>query len=99
MAGDKPSPSAFKAYELPTRASPRLAALRARSAATPYLEAPITPAVRAPDTTRKTARISVKNYSMRLANRGGPSIVSPITNTPIKISSDSETGSKPEDIV
>ncbi|MED6188492.1 hypothetical protein PIB30_086480 [Stylosanthes scabra] len=49
MAGNKPSHSAKgKAKAYPTRASPRLAALRSQSTAKPQPETPVTPAVTAP---------------------------------------------------
>ncbi|MED6113185.1 hypothetical protein PIB30_068516 [Stylosanthes scabra] len=77
-----------KAYGSPTRASPRLIALRAQAATIPTPKAPVAPAVPAPLTARRTARISVKYYSMKLADRGGPSNVAPVDNDPIEVSSD-----------
>ncbi|MED6186948.1 hypothetical protein PIB30_071642 [Stylosanthes scabra] len=102
MARNGPSPSAKgkgKVHGPPTRTSPRLVALRAQGAVNPTAEAPFTPAVPAPPTTRRTARIFVKYYSMKLADRGGPSNVAPVDNDPIKISSDSESELKPEDTI
>ncbi|MED6196365.1 hypothetical protein PIB30_046774 [Stylosanthes scabra] len=102
MAGGKSSPSAkgkTKVYALPTRASPRLATLRAQSAATSYPETPVTPTVLAPVTAKRTARMFVKYYSMRLANMGGLSNVTQPSHTPIEIISDSETNSKPKDTI
>ncbi|MED6140063.1 hypothetical protein PIB30_089603, partial [Stylosanthes scabra] len=51
----------------------------------------------APPTARRTARISVKYYSMKLADRGGPSIVAPTDNDPIEVSSNSDSEFKPTD--
>ncbi|MED6172413.1 hypothetical protein PIB30_049816 [Stylosanthes scabra] len=68
----KPSPLAkgkAKMHALPTRASPRLAAFRARLATASRPVAPVTSAVPAPPKARRTARISVKYYSRQLAER------------------------------
>ncbi|MED6158811.1 hypothetical protein PIB30_036224 [Stylosanthes scabra] len=102
MDRNGPSPSAkgkAKAYGHPTRASPRLAALRAQVATNLTPEAPVVPAVPVPPTTRRTARISVKYYSMKLADMGGPFNVAPADNDPIEVSSDSESELKPEDTI
>ncbi|MED6137817.1 hypothetical protein PIB30_068589 [Stylosanthes scabra] len=99
MARNGPSPLAKrkgKGYGPPTRESPWLAALRARLAANSYPETPVTPVALAP-TARRTARIFVKYYSMRLANKGGPSNVTPTNYDPIEIGSDFETESQLED--
>ncbi|MED6210016.1 hypothetical protein PIB30_060127 [Stylosanthes scabra] len=85
MTRSGPSPTAkekAKAYGLPTRALPRLAALRSQSAANSCPEAPIIPVVPAPATAKRTARMSVKSYSMKLTNRGGPSNVAPTLSLP-----------------
>ncbi|MED6224575.1 hypothetical protein PIB30_085404 [Stylosanthes scabra] len=99
MARNGPSRSAkgkAKAYGPPTRASPRLAALRAQVATIPTLEAPVAPAVPTPPSTRRTARISVKYYSMKHSDSGGPSNVAPVDNNPIEVNSDFESELKPE---
>ncbi|MED6109418.1 hypothetical protein PIB30_033394 [Stylosanthes scabra] len=61
------------AYGPPTQASPRLAAMRARLAASSRPETPDAPVTPAPPTAKRTARISMKYYSMKLADRDGPS--------------------------
>ncbi|MED6116262.1 hypothetical protein PIB30_098481 [Stylosanthes scabra] len=91
MACIGPSPSAkgkAKAYGPPTRASPRLAAMRARLAANSHPETSAAPVIPTPPTARRTARISVKNYCKKLAERDGPSTTA--KNAPIEINSDSE---------
>ncbi|MED6175999.1 hypothetical protein PIB30_083696 [Stylosanthes scabra] len=102
MARNGPSTSAKgkgKAYGPPTRAFPRLAALRAQAATNPTPETPVAPVVPSPPTTRRTTRISMKYYSMKLADRGGPSNVAPVDNDPIEVSSDSESELKPENAI
>ncbi|MED6149645.1 hypothetical protein PIB30_064533 [Stylosanthes scabra] len=87
MARNGPSASAkgkAKVYGPPTRASPRLAAMRARLAANTRL-AMRTPA---PPIAKRTARISVKYYSKKLAERDGLS--NAVNKAPIEIDSDSE---------
>ncbi|MED6201356.1 hypothetical protein PIB30_094146, partial [Stylosanthes scabra] len=87
MARNRPSLSAkgkTKAYGPPTRASPRLVALRSQSAANSQPEAPVTPAVPGPATAKRIARMSVKSYSMKLADRDGPSNIAPKPSLPPK---------------
>ncbi|MED6220934.1 hypothetical protein PIB30_049552 [Stylosanthes scabra] len=82
----RPSPSAkgkAKAYEPPTRSSPRLAALRSQSAANPHPEAPVTTTVPA-STARRAALISIKSYSMKLSERDNPSNTEPTPSLPPK---------------
>ncbi|MED6112376.1 hypothetical protein PIB30_061168 [Stylosanthes scabra] len=91
MARNAPSPLAkgkAKVYGPPTRASPRLAAMRARLAANSRPATPDAHATAAPPTARRTARISVKYYSMKLAERDGPSNAA--NNAPIEIHIDLE---------
>ncbi|MED6224574.1 hypothetical protein PIB30_085403 [Stylosanthes scabra] len=102
LARNGPSPSAKgkdKAYGPLTRVSPRLAALRAQAAANLTPEALVAPAIPTPPTTRRTAWISVKYYSMNLADRGGPSNVALVDKDPIELSSDSQLELKPEDTI
>ncbi|MED6173582.1 hypothetical protein PIB30_060899 [Stylosanthes scabra] len=87
MTSDKPSPSAkekAKAFGPPTRASPRLAALRSQSAVNSQPETPVIPAVPAPATAKRTARMFVKSYSMKLVYRDGPSNIVPTPSFPPK---------------
>ncbi|MED6209981.1 hypothetical protein PIB30_059802 [Stylosanthes scabra] len=62
----------------------RLAALRSQSTAKPQPGVPVTPAVPAPATAKQTARMSVKSYSIKLANRDGPSNIAPTLSLPPK---------------
>ncbi|MED6221885.1 hypothetical protein PIB30_059112 [Stylosanthes scabra] len=83
------------AYGPPTRTSPRLAAMRACLAANSRPEIPDAPVTPAPPIARRTARISVKYYSMKLVDRDGPSLAT--NHTPIEIDSDSEEEDPEED--
>ncbi|MED6207080.1 hypothetical protein PIB30_032532 [Stylosanthes scabra] len=87
MARNGPPPSAkgkAKAYGPPTRASPRLVALRSQSAIKSQPEAPVTPAVPALATAKRIARMLVNSYSMKLADRDGPSNIAPTPSLPPK---------------
>ncbi|MED6212063.1 hypothetical protein PIB30_079640 [Stylosanthes scabra] len=73
-----------KAYGPPTQALHRLVALRSQSAANSYPEALVTPAILTPAIAKRTAQMSVKSYSMKLTDRGGPSNVAPTPSLPKK---------------
>ncbi|MED6224582.1 hypothetical protein PIB30_085450 [Stylosanthes scabra] len=70
------------------RASPRLAAIRARLAANSRLATLDAHPISAIPIARRTTRIFVKYYSKKLAERDGPSTAA--NNAPIEINSDSE---------
>ncbi|MED6195770.1 hypothetical protein PIB30_041081, partial [Stylosanthes scabra] len=109
MARNGPSPSTKgkgKAFGPPTRASPRLAALRSQSAASPQPETPVTPAVIAPtpslppkkrpiqkaagEGTSKAAARSFRRRSQRIAAIGRTFIQAPKEQEVIAINSYSE---------
>ncbi|MED6174435.1 hypothetical protein PIB30_068936, partial [Stylosanthes scabra] len=109
MAPNGPSPSAKgkgKAYRPPTRASPRLTALRSQSGANPQPKTPVTPVVIAPTPslppkkhpiqkaadkgTSKAAAQSFRRRSQRITAIGHTFIQAPKEQEVIAISSDSE---------
>ncbi|MED6153248.1 hypothetical protein PIB30_100054, partial [Stylosanthes scabra] len=97
LATDLPPRPRERARFMNLRLEHRLAVLRTRLAAESQLKTPILPGIPAPPSARRTARISVKYYSMNLAERDGPSSIPPTNYSPIEIDSDSEIEAQPED--
>ncbi|MED6176408.1 hypothetical protein PIB30_087937 [Stylosanthes scabra] len=79
-----------KIYGPPTRASPRLATLRAQAATNLACETPDTPAVTAISTLGRKPRMRVKYLTKQLAARDAPPSIGSTSRNPIAISSDSE---------
>ncbi|MED6200493.1 hypothetical protein PIB30_085649 [Stylosanthes scabra] len=79
-----------KIYGTSTRASLRLAVLRARAATNLTLETPDTPAVAAPSALDRKPRMRVKYFIKQLAARDNPPSMGSTSWNPIDISNDSE---------
>ncbi|MED6158100.1 hypothetical protein PIB30_029535 [Stylosanthes scabra] len=95
MARNGPSSSAKgkgKVYGPPTRASPRLAALRAQATANGVPEAPTIPVASGPPRLSRKLRRRVKYFMERkqLAPRDAPLNIASSSTNPANISSDSE---------
>ncbi|MED6159321.1 hypothetical protein PIB30_041320 [Stylosanthes scabra] len=86
-----------KIYGPPTRASPRLAALRARAATDLTLETPDAPVAATPSALGRKLRMRVKYFTKQLAARDNPPSVGSTSWNPIDINNDSEEKDPEED--
>ncbi|MED6183246.1 hypothetical protein PIB30_036232 [Stylosanthes scabra] len=86
-----------KVYRTPTRASPRLPALRAQAAVNPTSEIPVIQTAAISSAFKRKPRMRVKFFTKQLAPRDYPLNIASFSTNPINISSDSEAEDSEED--